>query len=253
MRRWRELGALLQVNAGSFNGHYPVPSRSESIWRGTMVSEGLVDLVATDHHGTAAGRRLAAGSVRGPGCSRGEQALAERAMAGRPRVRSCGMMLRRASVRPVRSPGETRSPRPPGAGGRSGPALLRPRRPRRVDQLEDLLPQRPVPASGLDVLERDGVLRPARRRRPHRPARRAECRAAEEPVRQRGESRGSLWALRAYQPRTARLDHACCFDITVKLSWYSCSIASLLLAVHPDEIGDAGEREPRVGEPRRPA
>jgi protein-tyrosine phosphatase len=52
MRRWRARGALLQVNAGSFTGHYQSssPGSLELAWE--MVAEGLVDVIATDHHGT---------------------------------------------------------------------------------------------------------------------------------------------------------------------------------------------------------
>jgi protein-tyrosine phosphatase len=51
MRRWRDLGALLQVNAGSFNGHYrnQNPGAEKLAW--AMVEAGLIDLVSTDHHG----------------------------------------------------------------------------------------------------------------------------------------------------------------------------------------------------------
>jgi protein-tyrosine phosphatase len=51
MQRWRELGALLQVNVGSFGGHYVAgrPRSEELAWQ--MVELGLADLLATDHHG----------------------------------------------------------------------------------------------------------------------------------------------------------------------------------------------------------
>jgi tyrosine-protein phosphatase YwqE len=79
MRRWRDLGALLQVNAGSFSGYYSSssPGSMELAWE--MVEAGLVDVVATDHHGTRrAGVSLwEAYEVL---VSRGEGALAERAM-----------------------------------------------------------------------------------------------------------------------------------------------------------------------------
>jgi tyrosine-protein phosphatase YwqE len=101
MRRWRELGALLQVNAGSFTGHYSgsSPDSEDLAWR--MVEESLVDIVATDHHGM----RRAGVSPREAFealAARGERALAERVMAGAP-----GEIVRAAEelVRPaVRSP-----------------------------------------------------------------------------------------------------------------------------------------------------
>jgi protein-tyrosine phosphatase len=83
MRRWRDLGALLQVNAGSFNGYYVSsnPGAQKLAW--AMVEHGLVDIVSTDHHGT-----------RRPGVSlleafealaaRGERELAERVLARAP-------------------------------------------------------------------------------------------------------------------------------------------------------------------------
>jgi len=49
---WREQGALLQVNAGSLTGHYKEssPGSDRLAWR--LIESGLVDLLATDHHGT---------------------------------------------------------------------------------------------------------------------------------------------------------------------------------------------------------
>lgn len=92
MGRWREMGALLQVNAGSFTGHYndhrPL---SQSLSWG-MVAEGLVDLVATDHHGprrSGVSPREAFDAL----CARGERELAVRAMDGRP-----GELLREAAL-----------------------------------------------------------------------------------------------------------------------------------------------------------
>jgi protein-tyrosine phosphatase len=83
MRRWRELGALLQVNAGSFGGYY-VDHRPESqqlAW--TMVDHALVDLVASDHHGP---RRLGVSPLEAWNAlaERGARALGGRAMAERP-------------------------------------------------------------------------------------------------------------------------------------------------------------------------
>jgi tyrosine-protein phosphatase YwqE len=82
------MGALLQVNAGSFSGHYRDhrPESEARAW--AMVAEGLVDIVATDHHGprrTGVSPLEAYQALR----ARGEQAPAERAMVERP-----GMVLR---------------------------------------------------------------------------------------------------------------------------------------------------------------
>jgi protein-tyrosine phosphatase len=51
MGRWQELGALLQVNVGSLNGYYrnSNPGSEELAWQ--MVDSGLIDVLATDHHG----------------------------------------------------------------------------------------------------------------------------------------------------------------------------------------------------------
>ena len=83
MRRWRELGALLQVNAGSFNGYYAHsnPGAQHLSWR--MVEQGLVDLVSTDHHGIRrAGVSLLEAFEALAG--RGERELAERTLARAP-------------------------------------------------------------------------------------------------------------------------------------------------------------------------
>ena len=83
MRRWRDMGALLQVNAGSFSGHYRSSSPGSRALAWEMVDEGLVDLIATDHHGIrriGVSPREAYDVLR----ARGEGALAERAMAEIP-------------------------------------------------------------------------------------------------------------------------------------------------------------------------
>jgi protein-tyrosine phosphatase len=92
IRSWQELGALLQVNVGSLTGHYnrSSPGSERLAWQ--MIEQGLVDLLATDHHGP-----------RRPGVSpaealesliaRGELALAERAMVEIP-----GMVARNESL-----------------------------------------------------------------------------------------------------------------------------------------------------------
>jgi protein-tyrosine phosphatase len=83
MHRWRELGALLQVNAGSFAGHYRDhrPLSQALAWR--MLAEGLVDIVATDHHGP---RRAGVSPAEAFGLldARGQRALALKAMVERP-------------------------------------------------------------------------------------------------------------------------------------------------------------------------
>jgi protein-tyrosine phosphatase len=103
MHRWRELGAVLQVNAGSFTGHYRSSNPDSERLAWAMVREGLVDLVATDHHGA----RRAGVSPREAFealTARGESELAERALARTP-----GMLLLEGLVegRPprVRAPG----------------------------------------------------------------------------------------------------------------------------------------------------
>jgi protein-tyrosine phosphatase len=103
MRRWRDLGAMLQVNAGSFTGHYRSSSPDSERLAWAMVSEGLVDLIATDHHGA----RRAGTSPREAFealAARGERELAERALARTP-----GDLLRETVVAGdpprVRAPG----------------------------------------------------------------------------------------------------------------------------------------------------
>lgn len=83
MRTWQELGALLQVNVGSLTGHYDrsSPGSKTLVWQ--MIELGLVDLLATDHHGPrrdGVSPREALDAL----IARGELALAERAMAEIP-------------------------------------------------------------------------------------------------------------------------------------------------------------------------
>jgi protein-tyrosine phosphatase len=83
MRTWQEMGALLQVNVGSLTGHYnrSTPGSERLAWR--MVELGLVDVLATDHHGP---RRegVSPQDALQTLIARGELALAERAMAEVP-------------------------------------------------------------------------------------------------------------------------------------------------------------------------
>jgi protein-tyrosine phosphatase len=83
MRRWRELGALLQVNAGSFKGYYASsnPGAQNLAWG--MVEHGLVDIVSSDHHGS---RRAGVSLLEAfeALATRGERELAERVLARAP-------------------------------------------------------------------------------------------------------------------------------------------------------------------------
>ena len=48
---WRDAGALLQVNTGSFTGYYREsnPDAQELAW--ALLEARLIDVIATDHHG----------------------------------------------------------------------------------------------------------------------------------------------------------------------------------------------------------
>ncbi len=112
MRRWRELGALLQVNAGSFNGHYrnPNPEAERLAW--AMVEARLVDLVATDHHGI---RRIGV-SLREAFealTARGERELAEQVLARAPGQVVRSDLIERKGGAVVSSPGAAGSSRSP--------------------------------------------------------------------------------------------------------------------------------------------
>ena len=83
MRTWQELGALLQVNVGSLTGHYRGSSPKSERLAWEMVGSGLVDVLATDHHGprrSGVSPREALDTL----IARGERALAHRAMADIP-------------------------------------------------------------------------------------------------------------------------------------------------------------------------
>ena len=79
MRSWQEMGALLQVNVGSLTGHYQgsSPGSEQLAWQ--MVAAGLVDLLATDHHGNRR-RGVSPQEAAQTLIARGERVLAERAM-----------------------------------------------------------------------------------------------------------------------------------------------------------------------------
>jgi protein-tyrosine phosphatase len=83
MRRWQELGALLQVNVGSLNGHYrnSNPGSGDLAWQ--MVEAGLVDVLASDHHGSRR-RGVSPREAVETLITRGELALARRAMVETP-------------------------------------------------------------------------------------------------------------------------------------------------------------------------
>src|SRR6476620_7233638 len=79
MRSWQEMGALLQGNVGSLTGHYQgsSPGSEQLAWQ--MVAAGLVDLLATDHHGNRR-RGVSPQEAAQTLIARGERVLAERAM-----------------------------------------------------------------------------------------------------------------------------------------------------------------------------
>jgi protein-tyrosine phosphatase len=83
MRAWQDLGALLQVNVGSLTGHYrdSSPGSDQLAWE--MVAAGLVDVLATDHHGP---RRYGVSPQKALEAliARGHLMVAERAMAEIP-------------------------------------------------------------------------------------------------------------------------------------------------------------------------
>jgi protein-tyrosine phosphatase len=83
MRRWREAGALLQVNAGSFSGYYRDHRPGSDALSWAMAAGGLVDIVGTDHHGP---RRMGVSPLEAFTAlrARGEEAVAIRAMVERP-------------------------------------------------------------------------------------------------------------------------------------------------------------------------
>ena len=83
MRTWQEIGALLQVNVGSLTGHYQNSSPGSERLAWEMAATGLLDLLATDHHGSrrrGVSPREAAETL----IARGERSLAERAMSEVP-------------------------------------------------------------------------------------------------------------------------------------------------------------------------
>ena len=92
MRTWQDLGALLQVNVGSLTGHYnrSSPGSEQLAWQ--MIEQGLLDLLATDHHGPQRSG-VSPREARETLIARGELALAERAMAEIP-----GLIARNETV-----------------------------------------------------------------------------------------------------------------------------------------------------------
>ncbi len=109
MRRWRELGARLQVNAGSFTGHYRNQNPGAEPLSWAMVEAGVVDLVATDHHGR---RRVGVSLLEAfeALAGRGERELAERVLARAPsQVVRADLVERDNEV--ARSPGAAGSSR----------------------------------------------------------------------------------------------------------------------------------------------
>jgi protein-tyrosine phosphatase len=83
MQGWQDLGALLQVNVGSLSGHYEGSSPGSEHLAWNMAAAGLIDVLATDHHGPRRGG-VSPLEARNTLIARGEQALAERAMSEIP-------------------------------------------------------------------------------------------------------------------------------------------------------------------------
>jgi protein-tyrosine phosphatase len=83
MRTWQELGAVLQVNVGSLTGYYNGSSPGSERLAWEMIAAGLVDILATDHHGPRR-RGVSPREALDALIARGELALAERAMADIP-------------------------------------------------------------------------------------------------------------------------------------------------------------------------
>jgi protein-tyrosine phosphatase len=83
MRGWQDLGAFLQINVGSLNGYYEKssPGSEGLVWQ--MVSAGLVDVIATDHHGPRRGGVSPAEGLQTL-IARGQRTLARRAMGEAP-------------------------------------------------------------------------------------------------------------------------------------------------------------------------
>ena len=110
MRRWRDLGALLQVNAGSFNGYYSGSNPGAETLAWAMVERRLVDLVSTDHHG---GRRAGVSLLEAfeALAARGERELADRVLARAPnQVARATLNTKSGSISPPPEGGSSRSP-----------------------------------------------------------------------------------------------------------------------------------------------
>ena len=83
MRYWQDLGALLQVNVGSLSGHYEGSSPGSERLAWQLIDSGMVDVVATDHHGP---RRRGVSPAEGLQVlmNRGASAVAQRVMEKTP-------------------------------------------------------------------------------------------------------------------------------------------------------------------------
>ena len=98
MRTWQEMGALLQVNVGSLTGHYEGSSPGSERLAWQMAEAGLIDVIATDHHGPRR-RGVSPAEALNALIARGERALAERAMGEVP------SRIMRDDLLPSRLPG----------------------------------------------------------------------------------------------------------------------------------------------------
>lgn len=100
-REWRERGAKLQVNAGSFGGYYAhsSPLAADLAW--SVVREGLASVVASDHHGIRR-QGVSLDDAFSALVSRGAAAQAEALLADNPRRVRLGQDL--ADVAPLELP-----------------------------------------------------------------------------------------------------------------------------------------------------
>jgi hypothetical protein len=80
VKRWRDLGAFIQVNGGSLAGLYTTSAQELGL---RFMEEGLADIVASDHHGDL--RSHAPGMIRDELASLSDPAMPALLMGDHPR------------------------------------------------------------------------------------------------------------------------------------------------------------------------